>query len=72
MIENIGMEILEKACPVILKESGKQIRKTYQNLREKVANSFLTTTMRTTGSVTVSSKFSVSECENRYRLTTFM
>ena len=39
MIEDIGMEILEKALPVILKESGKQIKKTYQNLREKVANS---------------------------------
>ena len=39
MIDEIGMEILEKVLPVVLKGTGGQIKKTYQNLRVKIANS---------------------------------
>ena len=38
MIEDIGMEIFEKAWPMIVKASGGQIKKMYQNLRTKVTN----------------------------------
>ena len=38
MIEDIGMEIFEKAWPMIVKAPGGQIKKIYQNLRTKVTN----------------------------------